>query len=122
MRWVVRLVETGDDAVSRSADLMDICRPEGLGENRGPGLEPSRGEATSDERSESDRCESSRSTWAASSGLPFLQREMPREGLAAAPDRDAVRRSDGATSPIFVCRLQSHRDGYGLAVALPVDA
>ena|SRR5271163_4428811 len=32
MRWVLRLVETGDDARSRSADLMEICRPEGLRE------------------------------------------------------------------------------------------
>ena len=31
MRWVLRLVETGGDAQSRSADLMEICRPEGLG-------------------------------------------------------------------------------------------
>ena len=32
MRWVLRLVETGADAPSRNADLMEICRPEGLGE------------------------------------------------------------------------------------------
>src|SRR5271166_3066503 len=38
MRWVVRLVETGDDAVSRSADLIEICRPEGLGEIADLGL------------------------------------------------------------------------------------
>lgn len=31
MRWVLRLVETGGDAQSRSADLMEVCRPEGLG-------------------------------------------------------------------------------------------
>jgi hypothetical protein len=38
MRWVLRLVETGDDARSRRADLMEICRPEGLGEIAGLGL------------------------------------------------------------------------------------
>jgi hypothetical protein len=38
MRWVLRLVETGADAPSRSADLMEICRPEGLGEIAGLGL------------------------------------------------------------------------------------
>jgi len=38
MRWVLRLVETGDDARSRSADLMEICRPEGLGEIADLGL------------------------------------------------------------------------------------
>ena len=38
MRWVLRLVETGADAPSRSADLMEICRPEGLGEIADLGL------------------------------------------------------------------------------------
>lgn len=32
MRWMLRLVEAGDDARSRNADLMEICRPEGLRE------------------------------------------------------------------------------------------
>ena len=27
MRWVLRLVEAGNDARSRSADLMEICCP-----------------------------------------------------------------------------------------------
>src|SRR5271170_7421472 len=38
MRWVVQLVETGGDAQSWSADLMEICRPEGLGEIADLGL------------------------------------------------------------------------------------
>ena len=38
MRWVVRLVATVGDAGSRSADLMEICRPEGLGEIADLGL------------------------------------------------------------------------------------
>src|SRR5208282_5251209 len=38
MRWMLQLVETGDDARSRSADLMEICRPEGLGEIADLGL------------------------------------------------------------------------------------
>jgi hypothetical protein len=38
MRWVLRLVEAGDDARSRSADLMEICRPEGLREIADLGL------------------------------------------------------------------------------------
>jgi hypothetical protein len=32
MRWVLWLVETDADAPSRNSDLMEICRPEGLGE------------------------------------------------------------------------------------------
>ena len=38
MRWVLRLVETGADAPLRNADLMEICRPEGLGEIADLGL------------------------------------------------------------------------------------
>jgi len=38
MRWVLQLVETGADAPSRTADLMEICRPEGLGEIADLGL------------------------------------------------------------------------------------
>src|SRR5208282_4545955 len=38
MRRMLQLVETGDDARSRSADLMEICRPEGLGEIADLGL------------------------------------------------------------------------------------
>ena len=38
MRWVVRLVEAGGDAGARSADLMEICRPGGLGEIADLGL------------------------------------------------------------------------------------
>src|SRR5277367_6865424 len=43
MRWVLRLVETGDDARSRSAELMKICRPEGLREIADLGLSLSEG-------------------------------------------------------------------------------
>jgi hypothetical protein len=38
MRWVLRLVEADDDARSRSSDLTEICRPEGLREIADPGL------------------------------------------------------------------------------------
>ena len=30
MRWVLRLIATGDDACCRSTDLAEICRPDGL--------------------------------------------------------------------------------------------
>jgi hypothetical protein len=44
--------------------------------------------------------------------LPILWREMPREGLAAAPGGDAVRRSDGATSPVSVCGCDRTKTGH----------
>ena len=32
MRWVLRLMMTGDDARCLSTDLVEICRPDGLGD------------------------------------------------------------------------------------------
>jgi hypothetical protein len=44
---------------------------------------------------------------------------VPREGLAAASDCDAVRRDEGKASPVGMCRLRYWR--YQLAIALSVD-
>ena len=38
MRWVLRLIATGDDARCLSTDLAEICRPEGLGDIASLGL------------------------------------------------------------------------------------
>ena len=38
MRWVLRLIATGDDARCLSTDLVEICRPEGLGDIANLGL------------------------------------------------------------------------------------
>ncbi len=38
MRWVLRLIATGDDARCLSTDLIEICRPEGLGDIANLGL------------------------------------------------------------------------------------
>jgi hypothetical protein len=38
MRWVLRLIATGGDARCRSTDLLEICRPEGLGNIANLGL------------------------------------------------------------------------------------
>ena len=38
MRWVLRLIATGDDARCLSTDLLEICRPEGLGDVANLGL------------------------------------------------------------------------------------
>jgi hypothetical protein len=38
MRWVLRLIATGDDAGCLSTDLAEICRPEGLGDIASLGL------------------------------------------------------------------------------------
>ena len=38
MRWVLRLIATEDDARCLSTDLVEICRPEGLGDVANLGL------------------------------------------------------------------------------------
>src|SRR6516162_101136 len=38
MRWVLRLIMTGDDARCLSTDLVEICRPAGLGDIADLGL------------------------------------------------------------------------------------
>src|SRR6476646_5614709 len=38
MRWVLRLIATDDDARRLSTDLVEICRPEGLGDIANLGL------------------------------------------------------------------------------------
>jgi hypothetical protein len=38
MRWVLRLVATGDDARCLSTDLIEICRPDGIGDIANLGL------------------------------------------------------------------------------------
>jgi hypothetical protein len=38
MRWVLRLITTGDDAHCLSTDLIEICRPGGLGDIANLGL------------------------------------------------------------------------------------
>ena len=38
MRWVLRLIAIGDDARCLGTDLVEICRPEGLGEIANLGL------------------------------------------------------------------------------------
>jgi NitT/TauT family transport system substrate-binding protein len=53
--------------------------------------------------------------------LSVLRQEVPREGLAAASDCDAVRRGSGEASPAGVCRLRLWRDRRQLAIALSVD-
>jgi hypothetical protein len=38
MRWVLRLIATGDEVRCRSIDVVEICRPEGLNDIANLGL------------------------------------------------------------------------------------
>ena len=121
MRWVLRLIATEGDARCLSTDLIEICRPEGLGDIADLGLtlpEAKQLLAGIQRAVVSAQAVSHR---AAAAVLLGLQRKMPPEGLAGTPHRDAVWRSDGVTSPVSMHRLQSHRDERRLAIALPID-
>ena len=113
MRWVLRLITTGDDARCLSTDLMEICRPEGLGDiaNLRLTLPEAKQLLASVQRAVVSRQADSHGQ----------QRKMPPEGLAEPSHSDAVWRSDGAASQVSMHRLRSHRDGRRLAIALPID-
>jgi hypothetical protein len=121
MRWVLRLIATEGDARCLSTDLIEICRPEGLGDIADLGLTLPEAKQRSGERSTNGHCGASRQPQAAAAVLLGLQRKMPSEGLAEPSHSDAVWRSDGAASQVSMHRLRSHRDGRRLAIALPID-
>jgi hypothetical protein len=90
MRWVLRLIATEDDARCLSTDLIEICRPEGVGDiaDLGLTLPEAKQLLSSIQRAVV-------SGQAVSHGLQrpccsALQRKMPPEGLAGTPHRDAV--------------------------------
>jgi hypothetical protein len=114
MRWVLRLITTGDDARCLSTDLIEICRPEGLGDIANLGL------TLPEAKQLLARVQ--RAVVSGQADSHGLQRKMPPEGLAGSLHRDAVRRSDCAASSVSMHHLQSHRDERRLATALPIDA
>ena len=109
MRWVLRLIATGDDDRCLSTDLVEICRPEGLADiaNLGWTLNEAKQVLASVQRAvvseQVDRHGLARPCCRCCAGKCHLK------GLAGALHRDAVRRSDGAASPVSMPCLQSHR-------------
>ena len=85
------------------------------------GADAARGKAASGACSASGGCRASPRSCGSAAGLLVLRREMPRQGLAASPDRDAVRRGDRAAAAVSLHWLWPHRDGCQLAIALSVD-
>jgi hypothetical protein len=105
VEWTLRLVGMGIDGQSRSFDVMTISRPDGLGDIANLGLTLAEAKlllassAAACRRAGQQPCD-------ISAGLPIVWRDMSREGLAAAPDCDVVRRSQGEASPAGVCGLR----------------
>jgi len=78
------------DCQSRSREVMAISRPDGLGDIAALGLTLAEASSCWCSRA-GGRCGAGSPAHAVSAGLSVMQREWPREGLATAPDCDAVR-------------------------------
>jgi hypothetical protein len=121
MRWVLRLIATGDDARCLGTDLVEICRPEGLGDiaNLGLTLPEAKLLLASVQRAVvSDQVDihgQLRPCCRSCGGRLHLK------DWRGALRRNSVRRNDGAAPPVSVYCLQSHRDGPALAIAMPID-
>ena len=121
MRWVLRLIATGEDTRGLSADLVEICRPEGLRDIADLGLTLPEAKQLLSSVQRAIVARQADSHRAAAAVLPILRQEMPPEGLAGALHRDVVRRGASAASSAAVPCLRSHRDRCVSATALPID-
>jgi hypothetical protein len=121
MRWVLRLIATEDDARCLSTDLVEICRPEGLGDiaNLGLTLPEAKQLLASVQRAVVSRRVDShgqlRPCCPACSGGCHLK-DWRGHRIATLFGEVTVR------LPRFRCTLQSHRDERRLAIAMPIDA
>jgi hypothetical protein len=120
MAWVLRLVETGVDGPARIIDVMGIRLLGALGDIANLGL-------TLADAKQILAClqqvvVSVQDHAGPTSGMLFLRSNLSYQGLAASSDGDAVGFGGGAASAISLRRLWSWRDGYQLAVVLPVHA
>ena len=115
MGLVLRLVETRTDCKTRSVDVLEISRPGDIRNIANLGLTlPEAKQLLARVQHEVVALQARdhaalRPDCAA--GLRELRREVPHQGLAVPPDRDAVRRGCGAAAPVPLPGLWSSRDG-----------
>ena len=91
MEWTLRLVGTGMDGQSRSFDVMPISRPDGLDEIANLGLSLAEAKLLLAQVQQQVVAAQAHHHAMFSPALSVMRREVPREGLAAASDCDAVR-------------------------------
>jgi hypothetical protein len=120
MEWTLRLVGTEIDGQSRSCEVMAISRPDGLGDIASLGLTLAEAKQLL-VQVQQEVVAASSPAHAVSAGLSVVQREVPPQGLADAPDCDAVWRGQCEASPAGVCGQRLWRDRERLAIALPVN-
>ena len=122
MRWVLRLIMTGDDARCLSTDLVEICRPDGLGDiaKLGLTLREAKQLLASVQRAvvsgQADSHGLMRPRCRSCSGKCHLK-DWRGHCIATLFGEVTV-----LLPRFFVPCLQSHRDGRVLAIAMPIDA
>src|SRR6201987_4862923 len=110
MESTLRLVGMGIDGQSRSFDVMTISRPDGLGDIADLGLTRAEAKLLLAQVQQQLVAEQAKQPCDIAAGPPIVWRDLSREGLAAAPDCDVVRRGQDEASPAGVCGLRSWRD------------
>jgi hypothetical protein len=120
MEWTLRLVGMGIDGQSRSFEVMTISRRWSWRYCQ-PGYHAVRSKAAAGASSAAGYRRSGHHPCDVSAGLPVVWRDMWRERLAGAPNRDAVRRGETEASAVSVRWLRLWRDRCQLAIALSVD-
>ena len=107
MAWILRLVKIGTEGDGHCTDVMEINRPDDLGDIADLGLTLAEGKLL----------------------LAGIQREIvaaqARDQAVQRPDclrcGGAFRPGHGPTSPISLCRVWRRRGWRRLAIALPID-
>jgi hypothetical protein len=122
MAWVLRLVETGIDGPTRVIDVTDIRPLDAVGDIANLGLTLSEAKQILTRLQQTVISVQAGRSRGSASGLLCLRSSVSRQGVAASSAGNAVRHGAGAAPAVSLCRLWSWRDGYRLAVILPVHA
>ena len=118
--WILRLVKIGAEGEGRALDVMEINRPDDLGDIADLGL-------TLDETTivggapTRDRRRAGQGPRGSAADLLTLWRRLPGEGLSGPRGGDAVRPRHGTTSSLSLCEVFRKRTRDQLAIALSVD-
>ena len=104
MRWVLRLVETGAEGEARCTDIMEIIRPDDLGDIADLGLTLAEAKLLQ-ARVQQESLPRKPGAMPSGGRIVGLAAERAIEGLSGPSDRDAFWPGDGAPSPVSVRRV-----------------
>src|SRR3954462_5241483 len=110
MGGVLRLVETGTDSRARSVDVLEISRPNDLGDIANLGLTLPEAKQLLARVQQAVVAAQAHQHAVLRPDCSSCGGEMPGQGLAAASDCDAVRRGEGGAAAVFLHGLWAHRE------------